>query len=738
MSTDKKKIIQFIKEKADYPMKMKELAKALSIRNSEYATFRNSVKEMINRGDLVKLKKGRIGIASELNVKVGIISMTKSGFGFLIVEDEQDIFIPPTKLYTALDSDKVMIRLSHDREGRITGTVIKIIERAQRNIVGIFRVGSSFDCVVPDNKKLHRDIYIPSTKTSGAKDGQKVVAIITNWDDPYRNPEGKVTEVLGYPGHAGVDLKSIVKSYKLPEEFPSEVLSEAEKSAAMITEDEFENRLDLTKECIYTIDPIDAKDHDDAVSVEKTDFGYRLSVHIADVSYFVEEDTALDKEALKRGNSVYLPGTVIPMLPEILSNNVCSLKVNRKRLAHSVFIDFDTNGKMKSFNFADTIIKSRAKLSYEEVQDYFDNSKLTPGIKRVALNLQTARELANIITNRRFADGSLDFDLPESLIILNKEGEVIELGNKVRLESHRLVEEFMLVANKAVALFVFRHAQPFLFRVHDKPDLDKIKEFSILVKRLGYTFPVSKTMKPRHFSQFLDRIKNKPEADFINEIMLRSMKKAVYQRDNIGHFGLAFNHYTHFTSPIRRYADLLVHRMLRKMKNGRFPVKYSRRVVSVIDRVGEHCSLTERNAEAAEREAIKIKQMSFMSKHIGDEFDGVISGVTSYGFFVRFDKYGVEGLIRMSAIDDDYYNFDEKQFRIVGRRTGKVYQLGNKIKVGVLRVDKLKGEMDLFIIPTKKKKSNKKQKQKLRLKNEKHSKLRVSRKKKKGNRKVKR
>ena len=468
-----------------------------------------------------------------------------------------------------------------------------------------------------------------------------------------------------------------------------------------MTSSEMERRLDLTRECVYTIDPADAKDHDDAVSVEEVTGGFRLGVHIADVSYFVAAGSELDKEAFERGNSVYLPGMVIPMLPEVLSNDVCSLKPNRKRLAFSVFIDFDRRGKMLSWRLDDTVIKSRARLSYEDVQAFFDESTANSRVARVADSLTVARRLAKLLSKRRFAHGSLDFDLPEAKIILNRRGEVLELGSRVRLESHRLVEEFMLAANRAVALEVFRKAQPFLYRVHDRPDMERLEAFSEMMTRLGHRFVVSPDMKPLAFARFLDQVKDRPEADFVNELMLRSMQKAVYQRRNIGHFGLAFTHYTHFTSPIRRYPDLLVHRLLRRLQHGKYPAAFARQVVSVIDHVGRHCSETERTAESAERQAIKVKQAAYMARHLGDEFDGVISGVASYGFFVRLDNMGAEGLVRMSTIDDDYYRFEEKQHRMVGRASRRCFRLGDKIRVGVLKVDKTNSEIDLFVIPPK-------------------------------------
>lgn len=693
-----KEILQFIRSQADRPMKIKELGKALNIPETEYPQFRRTVKALIDSADLVELKRGRIGVADDLNVLVGTISINRKGIGFLQREgEEEDILIPQSDLGTALDGDKVMVRRKGKRFEREAGTVIKVVERKARNIVGVFRTSRAFAFVKPDNPKIHREIYVPLDQTQGAKDGQKVVVVLTVWDEPGINPEGKITEVLGYPGQPGVDLLAIIKEFQLPEQFPAEVIDEAETAAARLSEEEMLGRVDLTAECIYTIDPVDAKDHDDAISIERTDIGYKLGVHIADVSHFVETGGALDSEAFQRGNSVYLPGMVIPMLPESLSNDVCSLKVNRKRLAHSAFIDFDKSGKMLSWQFADTVIKSKAKLSYEDVQAFFDGKEVPARVTKVTKSLTLARELAQILSKRRFAEGSLDFDLPEAKIVMNERGEVTELGHKIRLESHRLIEEFMLVTNQAVALELFRNGRECLYRVHDKPDFDKLTEFSEMMTRLGHSFPVSKTMKPVQFTRFLDSIKGTPEADFINEILLRSMKKAVYQRQNIGHFGLAFSHYAHFTSPIRRYPDLLVHRLLRAFRDGKYRAAFAKKIPTVIDTVGAHCSETERVAEAAERQAVKVKQVSFMAQHVGETYGGIISGVASYGFFVRLDNLGVEGLVRMSSIDDDYYHYDEKNYRIVGRRHGRVFRLGDPVAVGVLSVDTIAGQVDLFV-----------------------------------------
>jgi ribonuclease R len=634
-----------------------------------------------------------------LNLVVGKISMARTGSGFVSrIGHDDDIVIPPTELFTALDGDEVVVRLTGQRDGRQLGTVIRIARRVPRNIVGIFRTSRAWQFVVPDNPKIHRDIYIAPSNTLNAKDGEKVVAVLEIWDDPQMNPEGKIIERLGAPHDPGVDMKAVMRSFNLPDKFPADVLAEAESAAARLSLDtHVHNRRDLISDCIYTIDPADAKDHDDAVSVEKHAHGYRLGVHIADVSAYVDEGSALDKEALLRGNSVYLPGSVIPMLPEVLSSDICSLRPERRRLTFSVFIDFDKTGKATKWEIADTVISSKAKLSYEQVQSYFDGESVAAISRDIGSNLKLARELAQILTKRRFADGSLDFDLPEAKIVLNDDGEVIELGHRVRLESHRLIEEFMLAANRAVALEVFRLAQPFLYRVHDRPDQEKAEAFSYLMSRLGHKFAVAPSLKPIHFSRFLKTVEGLPESDFINELMLRSMKKAVYQRENIGHFGLAYTHYTHFTSPIRRYPDLVVHRLLRLVRSGKYPHSMAKRIPDMIDAVGAHCSETERVAEQAERLAVKIKQVAYMAGHVGEEYDGVVSGVTPRGFFVRLTRLGAEGMVRLSSIDDDYYVYDEKHYAITGRRTERRFRLGDAIRVGVQRVDTTRSEIDLYL-----------------------------------------
>lgn len=699
-------IIRFLRSNTTHPMGVKELARAMKIPPNAYPSFRRTVKRLIAEGRLIHLKRGRIGLPDQMDMVVGTISINRSGRGFLEREGvSEDIVILDNSLLTALDGDRVMVRLVGRHAGRPAGRVVKVLERPDRNIVGILHKQKGLLFVRPDNPRIHRDFYIPPEDAQHAKDHEKVVLKFTAWEDPQASPVGRITERLGYPDEPGVDMLSIVKSYQIPETFSDEALSQAEQAASRDTTGERMRRMDLTGECIYTIDPYDARDHDDAISLSKTTGGYRLGVHIADVSFYVPDKSVLDREARERGNSVYLPGMVIPMLPEVLANDVCSLRPNRRRLAHSVIIDFDTRGDVLDWSITDTVICSSARLSYEEVQAFFDDWRVTPSVKTVADSLLLARELAALLAERRVRDGSLDFDLPEAKVILNKRGEVLELGDRVRLESHRLIEEFMLACNRIVAQIFSRSGEPCLYRVHDKPTREKLHAFSDTMKRMGHRFPVSKSIQPRRFARFLETIKDLPEADFINELMLRSMQKARYQRENIGHFGLAFRDYTHFTSPIRRYPDLLVHRLVRKLKKGKYPAAFARFAPSMIDAIGNHCSSIERVAEAAERDALRTKQVAFMARHLGDVFQGVISGTMPYGFFVRLDNMGVEGLVRLSSIDDDYYHYDEKHYRIVGRHTGQSFRMGDAVKVGVVRVDQEQREIDLKLISERPKRS---------------------------------
>lgn len=693
-------IVDYIRDHSDRPMKIKELARSIGISQRDYPAFRRTVKKLLDEGKLVRLKRNRIGLPEEMDLVTGTISVTKSGMGFVTGDNRDDeIYIAPRDLHTALDGDRVMVRLKPGVgfKGKKEGIVITIVERRTTRLVGIYYVGEHYDYVEPDSKNIGRDIYITKDRGNGARDGEKVVVALDPWTNPYLNPEGRVIERLGRPGDPGVDMLAIIREYDLPTEFPQKVLDEAD-TVADDWSAEVKRRVDLCHLTTLTIDPTDARDFDDAVSIEMRNGHYRLGVHIADVSHFVRSNTSLDKEAFERGTSVYFPDRVIPMLPERLSNDVCSLRPNRKRLTYSIFIELDHKGEVIDYELYPAVIRSRARLTYEEVQEFFDTGDVTSKLERVADSLRLMRPLAQILLSRREAAGSLDFDLPEAKIILDKQGNVVEIGNRVRTESHRLIEEFMLAANRQVARYFVKYSQPTLFRVHDRPDMEKLEGFSHLMSKFGYKFPISPTMPTRDFQRFLDKVKGKPEEELVNELLLRSMKKAVYQPQDIGHFGLAFKHYLHFTSPIRRYPDLMVHRLLKYMKNNKYPVRLAQKLGIILTNAGKQSSEMERRAMEAERDAVKAKQVSYMSGQVGSEYDGIISGVTNYGFFVRLIGPECDGLVRASTLDDDYYRFDEESYRLVGRRKGKVFRLGDKVKVGVLRVDVEAREIDLFVV----------------------------------------
>lgn len=702
-------ILDYIRDHSDRPMKVRDLAKAIGIKQKNYTRFRHTVETLLNEGRLVRLKRNRIGLPEQMDLVTGTIMITRAGFGFVKGDNRDDeIYIAANDLNTSFDGDRVMVRLKpgYGFKGKREGIVLKVLERKTSELVGTFRKGRRYDYVIPDLKNISRDIYIVGGRSGNAEDGEKVVVRLEPWDDPCLNPEGEVIERLGRPGDPGVDMLAIIRRFDIPTDFPIEVEQMAEEAIEGWTE-EVEKRPDLTGLITFTIDPADAKDFDDAVSIEKINGIYRLGVHIADVSHFVRGNTGLDNEAFERGTSVYFPDRVVPMLPESLSNDVCSLRPNRKRLTYSLLMDFNEKGKVVDYQLYPAVIRSRSRLSYSEVQKFFDTGETTPKVERVADSLRIMRHLAQTLLMRRREEGSLDFDLPEAKIILDRKGNVIEIGNRVRTESHRLVEEFMLAANRQVALHFFRNAQPSLYRVHDRPDMEKLEGFAHLVAGFGYRFSVSPQMPAGDFSRFLDRVKGKPEEELINELLLRSMKKAVYQPENIGHFGLAFKHYLHFTSPIRRYPDLLVHRLLKQMKKGKYPVKLAQKLGVVLPHAGKQSSERERRAMEAEREAVKAKQVAYMAGQVGSQYDGVISGVINFGFFVRLIGPECEGLVRASTIDDDYYRFDEEGYRLVGRSQGKSYRLGDKVRVGVMRVDVERREIDLFIVPTDKPKKKK-------------------------------
>lgn len=658
----------------------------------------------------VKKKNKKKDKKKEEILLTGVFQGTEGGFGFVTVEGiEDDFHISEKRVNGAMHRDTVEIRfLKNKKDGRPEAEVVKILERGIKQVVGTLQKSKNYGFVVADDKKVPFDIFIAKEHLGNAVEGSKVVATITDYGDGARkSPEGIISEIIGHINEPGVDILSIVKAMDIPTEFPNKVLNQADRIAPQISEADMAGRSDLRKIKMVTIDGEDAKDLDDAVSLEKLKKGHvRLGVHIADVSNYVQENSALDREALKRGTSVYLVDRVIPMLPFTLSNGICSLNAGEDRLALTCFMEIDKEGKIVAHSIEESVINVDRRLSYNQVQALFDKDKKTvKDLKEFKDMLLLMKEYAEKLRSRRYEEGSVDFDLPESKIKLNEDGKPISIEPYIRNDATRLIEDFMLAANTTVAEHFYWQEAPFLYRVHGAPDPEKMEKLATFIRNFGYFLKksgrnsdtIGKSIHPKEIQKLLTKIEGTPEETLISKLTLRSMQRAKYSDICDGHFGLAFKYYTHFTSPIRRYPDLQIHRIIKDSIRGRLNAEKMDHYRDILPGVAKQTSDTERRADEAEREVEKLKKVQYMQGKEGKVFDGVISGITKWGIYVELPD-SVEGLLHISHLTGDYYSYREDTYEMVGSATGKRYRLGEEIKVKLLSVDTRLRTID-FVLP---------------------------------------
>ena len=647
-----------------------------------------------NRIEKNKIEKNKKGNNKKVKIVTGVLAKHKKGFGFVIPDSgtDGDIFISPTGINGAMNGDQVEVRMLPPGESDRTreGIIQSIIKRNVSEIVGTFEKSKHFGFVVPDDRRLNDDIFILKKDFNGSQSGDKVVAKITSYPEKGNSAEGKIEEIISRSGEALGDIKALIRQYNLTKEFPDKVSSESKKISQKISTSEIAKRRDLREQVIVTMDGADAKDLDDAVSVGKLENGnYLLGVHIADVSHYVTDGSQLDKEALKRGNSVYLIDQVIPMLPEALSNGICSLNPMVDRLTLSINMEIDPKGKVVNHEIYESVIKSKARLVYSDISDILENNAvdLISKYNDILSEIRMMDELAKILRKARDARGSLDFDFDEAYITLNEKGIPTSVETAERRVANRIIEEFMLIANETIAEHFFWMDMPFVYRVHETPSSEKIEEFKRFISSFGLILKGNtENVHPKSLNEIISQVEGKPEEHVVNTVMLRSMKKAFYGTNCDGHFGLGVKYYCHFTSPIRRYPDLIIHRIIKTVLQETMDAKRMKSFRKKTERAAEIASATERTAQELEREVEKLKKAEYMSYHVGEIHDGIISGVASFGFFVEIENT-IEGMVRVDYLNDDYYDYEASKYRLIGRRTNKIYALGDKVTIKVHSVD---------------------------------------------------
>ena len=731
MEERKQMLLTLMKDPTYVPMKLKELAMLLGVPKEQRKDLEEVLNELVASGKVGISKKGKYA-RSEVFAQTGIFSAHHRGFGFVTIEGRDgDLFVPPDDTGDAMDGDTVQVIIDENgRGGRAEARVLKVLKHANETLIGTFEKNKSFGFVIPDNPRITMDIFIPQGKENGAVSGHKVVVKLDTYATRNKNPEGHVQEILGHINDPGVDILSIVRAYGLPEEFPEDVMEEVshapeELSAEYVAEEIGKNgRVDLRDVPMVTIDGEDAKDLDDAVSVSKETINgetiYHLGVHIADVSHYVKEGTPLDAEAYKRGTSVYLVDRVIPMLPHRLSNGICSLNAGCDRLAMSCLMDIDEKGIIVGHKICESVVRIDRRMTYTAVNAILEAKNGTEESQTDAPEKEKSKEkaefakkcleeyadfvpmfllldeTARVLRKKRMARGAVDFDFPECKIILDAKGRPVEIRPYERNAATMLIEDCMLAANETVAEDYYWQQIPFLYRSHEKPDGEKIKRFGILINNFGYSIRLQNgELHPKEMQKLLEKAAGSPEEALLARLALRSMKQAKYTTECMGHFGLAANYYTHFTSPIRRYPDLQIHRIIKENLHGGLTKKRIAHYEKILPEVAIWTSSRERLADEAERETDKAKKVQFMERHIGEEFTGVISGISNYGFYVELPNT-VEGMVRLANLDGDYYVFDEEHYELVGERTRKKFKLGQTVKIQVVSVDRYLKTIDFL------------------------------------------
>ncbi|MBA2875719.1 ribonuclease R [Thermaerobacillus caldiproteolyticus] len=700
------RILAFMRDEAYKPLTVQELEEVFGITDAaEFKEFVKALVAMEEQGLVVRTRSNRYGVPEKMNLVRGKVTGHAKGFAFVVPEDPtlDDIFIPPSELKNAMHGDTVLVRVSSQASGaRKEGTIVRILERGVTEVVGTYTESRHFGFVIPDDKKIVNDIFIPKHAANGAVEGHKVVVRLTTYPEGRISAEGEVIKILGHKNDPGVDILSIIHKHGLPLQFPEDVLAHANSIPDTISEEDLQGRRDLRDQMIVTIDGEDAKDLDDAVTVTKLDNGhYKLGVHIADVSHYVKEGSPIDREAYERGTSVYLVDRVIPMIPHRLSNGICSLNPKVDRLTLSCEMEVNEHGEVVSHEIFQSVIRTTERMTYSDVNKILvdKDEELRKKYEQLVPMFELMAELAEILRNKRMKRGAIDFDFKEAKVLVDEDGKPYDVVLRERSVAERLIEEFMLLANETVAEHFHWLNVPFIYRVHEDPKPEKLQRFLEFITNFGYIVKgTGNQIHPRALQEILEAVRGEPEEMVVSTVMLRSMKQARYDAESLGHYGLSTDFYTHFTSPIRRYPDLIVHRLIRTyLINGQLDEQTQQKWAEKLPDIAEHASNMERRAVEAERETDDLKKTEFMEDKIGMEFDGIISSVTNFGLFVELPNT-IEGLVHVSYLTDDYYRYDERHYAMIGERTGKVYRIGDEITVRVINVNKDERIVDFEIV----------------------------------------